>query len=106
MLAAALDVDTPREARLLGTEGSLTLANPWWAGTRLVHRDREGNETVHDLPHRGEGYTHEVEEFGMLIREGRTESAIMPWADSLAVMRTMDALRQEWGVEYPGEIVG
>ena len=104
VLAAALTIETPREARLLGTAGSLTLCHPWWAGTRLVHRDANGTETVHDLPHRGGGYAHEAEAFMALIRAGETDSSVMPWADSLAVMRMMDGLRGRWGVVYPGEI--
>ena len=104
ILSAALTVNTPREAHLLGTAGSLTLAHPWWAGTCLVHRDAAGAETVYDLPHRGRGYAHEAEAFMALIREGKTDSADMPWADSLAVMRVMDRLRREWGVVYPEEV--
>ncbi|MCB1182363.1 Gfo/Idh/MocA family oxidoreductase, partial [bacterium] len=103
VLTAALTVDTPREAHLLGTGGRLTLAHPWWAGTRLVHTDAAGAVHTHDLPHRGGGYTHEAEAFMALIRNGKVESPVMPWDHSLAVLRVMDALRGEWGVRYPGE---
>ncbi|MCS4192134.1 hypothetical protein GGP50_000329 [Salinibacter ruber] len=37
------------------------------------------------------------------LREGRTESPVMPLDESHALLRTMDALRAEWGVAYPQE---
>jgi predicted dehydrogenase len=87
----------------VGTEGSITIARPWWAGTRLTVRTREGGEELLDLPSRGHGYTHEAEAFMDLIRSGRRESTIMPLAESRAVLRTMDAIRARWGLRYPSE---
>ncbi len=103
VLAASLRVDTPREARILGTGGSLTIAFPWWAGSRLVLRPRGGAEEVIDLPGRGGGYAHEAEAFMGAIRAGAGEVPGMPLDESLAILRTMDALRARWGVRYPGE---
>ena len=38
-----------------------------------------------------------------LIRSGKSESEVMPPAESLAVLKTMDALRAQWGLRYPTE---
>jgi len=103
LLAASLRVDTPREARILGTDGSLTLPFPWWAASRLVLRRRGGAEEILDLPGRGAGYAHEAEAFMDAIRAGDAEVAGMPLGESLRILRTMDALRARWGVRYPGE---
>lgn len=37
------------------------------------------------------------------LREGRTESPVMPLDESHALLQTTDALRTEWGVTYPQE---
>lgn len=103
VLSCSLRVDTPREARILGTEGGITLCRPWWGATRLVLQTRAGRDEVIDLPHRGGGYTHEAEAFMALIRSGATESPVMPLDESLAIMGTMDGLRARWGMRYPGE---
>ncbi len=103
VLSCSLRVDTPREARILGTDGSITLCRPWWGATRIELRTRAGRDEVIDLPHRGGGYTHEAEAFMGMIRGGVTESEVMPLDESLAIMRTMDGLRGRWGVRYPGE---
>ncbi len=37
------------------------------------------------------------------VRGGETESPVMPWDEILAIMRTMDELRRQWGLRYPQE---
>ena len=37
------------------------------------------------------------------LRAGKTESEILPLDRTLAVMRTLDAVRAEIGLKYPGE---
>ena len=38
-----------------------------------------------------------------LIRGGQRDSPVMPLGESLAIMRSMDAIRKRWGLRYPGE---
>jgi predicted dehydrogenase len=51
----------------------------------------------------GNGYQFELMEVNRCLRDDRTESATMPMDDSLAVMKTMDALRSQYGLVYPQE---
>ena len=37
------------------------------------------------------------------LRVGRLESEIMPLDESLQIMGTMDELRAQWDLVYPGE---
>ena len=101
--AISLRVDTPREGVIHGTEGRVRIHCPWWGATRLTISRGDGAEDTLEFPVRGNGYVHEAEEFMNLIREGRRDSRIMPLQESLAIMRTMDALRLAWGVKYSGE---
>ena len=103
LLAASLRADTPREANIIGTDGRIRILFPWWAGARITLREGQGEEQPFDLPSRGGGYTHEAEAFMDLIRAGRRDSAVMPLDESLAIMRTMDAIRTQCGVRYPLE---
>jgi predicted dehydrogenase len=52
---------------------------------------------------KGHGYHYEASEAVRCIREGSTESSIMPLDETLAIMKTMDAIRSQWGLKYPGE---
>ncbi|MFK7803297.1 MAG: Gfo/Idh/MocA family protein [Anaerolineae bacterium] len=100
--STAIQLNTPHEAQILGTEGSIHIPSPWWASDRVVLKSGS-KETTFKLPFKGNGYTHEAEELANCVAAGKTQSTVMPLAESLAIMETMDALRQEWGVAYPME---
>jgi predicted dehydrogenase len=61
---------------------------------------------VKAFPFPGNGYQFELLEASRCVRDGLSESNIMPLDDSVAVMRTMDALRAQWGMVYPQEQPG
>ncbi len=46
----------------------------------------------------GNGYGYEIAEAGRCLRAGKLESSIMPLDDTLAIMQTMDAIRQQWQI--------
>jgi predicted dehydrogenase len=54
-------------------------------------------------PYPGNGYQFQIAEVVRCMQAGLTESSVMPHADTLAVMRTMDALRGQWKLVYPTE---
>lgn len=58
---------------------------------------------IKSFPFAGNGYHFELQEVERCLRDGRTESTVMPLDDSLAVMRIMDELRSKWGLIYPQE---
>jgi predicted dehydrogenase len=55
------------------------------------------------LPAQGNGYNYEAAEVMRCLREGKGESPSMPLDETLAIMRTMDQIRAQWGLVYPGE---
>ncbi len=54
-------------------------------------------------PYAGNGYHYQAEELMRCLREGRTESAVMPLDESLALVRLMERARAAWGAEHNGE---
>lgn len=102
-LYASIREQTPNEAAVVGTEGYVRLHPTWWKGGPMTVRvgdvRREEN-----LPVAGNGYQYEADEVCRCLREGRTQSDIMPLDDSLAVLGAMDRLRALWGVRYPMEM--
>lgn len=102
LLTASTRLATPCEARIQGTEGWIRIHSPWHASTRVTMSAEGGAETL-NLPWRGGGYTHEAEAFMDLVRDGDRDSRVMPRAESLSLMRTMDRIRERWGLRYPGE---
>ena len=37
------------------------------------------------------------------VTAGEKESSIMPLSETLSIMKTMDAIRKDWGLVYPQE---
>jgi len=101
---ASLRVDPGRTFTLSGTEGRLHGRRAWWKGAPVVHTSPDGTEeATFARPFEGNGYQFEAAHVMECLRMGRTESPVMPLAESRAFLRTMDALRDAWGVVYPSE---
>jgi predicted dehydrogenase len=103
LLSQAIRTNSPHEALLLGTNGKIRVHSSWWKQTTMtLSVDGRPDEQI-DLPTVGNGYNYEAAEVGRCLRAGRTESDVMPLDETLAIMRTMDELRAQWGLRYPGE---
>jgi predicted dehydrogenase len=103
VISCSLRFFSPQEAHVLGTTGRIRVHKPWWyADTFTLTRAGREDETV-TLPYLGNGYAHEAVEVMDCLRGGRLESSVMPLDESLRIMRTLDAIRAEWGLKYPGE---
>jgi len=102
-LYTAVRTLTPMEATIMGTDGFIRLHTAWWRGSKMTVHVQGQDEQLIDLPPEGNGYNYEAEEVGRCLRANRTESEIMPLDETLAVMRTLDRIRAEWGLTYPME---
>jgi predicted dehydrogenase len=91
--------DTARRASIVGTEGRIELPRNFHCPDRfaLVHDEKPREITV---PVRGNGLGYEAEEVMRCLAAGELESPLVPVADTLAVMRTLDAIRVQIGVDY------
>jgi predicted dehydrogenase len=102
-LSCSMRFNSPQEAHIIGTEGRIRIHRPWWfPGMVTVSRAGKADEIL-ELPYLGNGYTHEAIEVMERLRAGKLESEVMPLEESLRIMRTLDAVRGEWGLKYPGE---
>jgi len=68
----------------------------------LVVGTVRGEEHI-DARYPGGGMQFQIDEVHRSLREGRSESPTMPLADSIAIMGTLDAIREVIGVTYPGD---
>jgi predicted dehydrogenase len=102
LLNAAVSTVTPHEAILSGTDGEIRIHDPWWKPAAITLTRNWQPERI-EIPYLGNGYAHEAIEVMECVRAGRLESAVMPLDETLEIMRTMDALRAQWGLKYPME---
>jgi predicted dehydrogenase len=103
VLSCGIRAAMPHEALVVGTERWARLHAPFWSSQGLTLGKVADEEEVIELPFRENGYEFEAEHVMECLRAGRTESEVMPLAESLATLRVMDALRAEWGLRYPME---
>ena len=95
---------TPTGAVVSGTAGSAQLSGPFFAPGELTVTLLDGRSAGFSHPGaREDGMAFEIAESARRITAGVLESPLMSWADTLSVMGTMDAVRAELGVVYPGE---
>lgn len=100
-LYTAVRTNTPHDARIMGTNGSIQINSPWWKPTALTVSVAGAEPEVVELPYEGNGYNYEAAEVGRCLRAGKLESDHMPLDETLAIMRTLDQIRAEWGLKYP-----
>lgn len=101
-LTTGIRINTPHEAVILGTDGSIKINAPWWNASSLVLNANGKREDV-SVPYEGQGMNYQAQEVQSCLRAGKTESAIMPLGETLSIMQTMDTLRSQWGLKYPME---
>ncbi len=101
-LFCAVRTLTPQGARLDGTEGRITIPD-FWHCTKATLEVYGGATQTFEHTHRVNGYEHEATEVMRCLRAGERESPLMLLDESIAIQRTMDEIRQRWGLRYPGE---
>lgn len=94
----------PNAASIVGTEARIDIDRVWYKPTsfRVVLPDRSVvEEYVSRVEGRGMQYQALAAE--RLIREENIAGDVLPIAESVAIMGTLDEIRAQIGVRYPGE---
>ncbi|GHJ38034.1 Gfo/Idh/MocA family protein [Streptomyces sp. TS71-3] len=102
----ALDASSPVSAVISGDRGRIEIPHGFFHPDRFVlYRDGHDPEehTLDPADGHRSTFRHEAAEVMRCLRAGETESPLVPLEGSLAVMRTLDAIRERIGVVYPGE---
>ncbi|MEV0130831.1 Gfo/Idh/MocA family oxidoreductase [Dactylosporangium sp. NPDC050688] len=100
-LTCSLVGDSSRRATITGTEGRIEVPRDFFhpQGFTIWHGDRA--ETV-DLPFEGAGYHFEAAEVHRCLREGLTESPLVPLTETLDILTVLDVVRVKVGLDYSG----
>ncbi|MDN3020628.1 Gfo/Idh/MocA family oxidoreductase [Streptomyces sp. S.PB5] len=95
---------TATSASVTGSLGRIDVPYGFFFPDRFVlHRDgRDAEEFTAEAGPRG-SLKHEAVEVMRALRAGETESPLVPLDGTLAVMRTLDTIRDRVGVRYPSE---
>jgi predicted dehydrogenase len=91
-------------ASILGTEARIDIDATWYAPTsfRLLDgEDKVIESYVSDVP--GRGMQFQADEIERLVAAGNLAGDILPPDESVAIMQTLDTIRAQIGLRYPGE---
>ena len=107
VLNSSIRTSTRHDAAIYGTRGSIVIPHMFWRPEKIVLTiglaHDQGHEQEISFPLTGNGYNYEAEAVGDCLRNGTLENSIMPLDTTLAHMRIMDSIREQWGLVYPME---
>jgi predicted dehydrogenase len=90
-------------AAVVGAEARVEIDRVWYTPTSWSLVDRGGTVLErHDEPHEGHGLRHQALEVARCLRDRRLESDVMPLDETVSIMRTLDEVRRQIGLTYPG----
>ena len=102
IVSSAVRTTTPHEAFIMGTDGMIHIHSPWWHPSTMTV-NAGGKAEVMEIQFGDNGFEYQAMEAIRCLKENKMESDIMPLDESLAIMRTLDAMRAQWGLKYPME---
>jgi predicted dehydrogenase len=104
LVQCALDIAGPNRAVIVGTEGRIELDTTWYVPTTFTVFDTESRQLEHfDQPVQSRGMQFQAWELERLAAEGSIAGEILPPEQSVTIMETLDEVRRQIGLRYPGE---
>ncbi|MCU1556884.1 MAG: gfo/Idh/MocA family oxidoreductase [Microbacteriaceae bacterium] len=104
VLHTALDTLGPNTAVILGTKGRIEIDSVWYAPTPFTVFDSDGAVIERfEQQVKGRGMQFQAKEAERLIEAGLAEGTILPPSESAQIMETLDEIRRQIGLKYPGE---
>src|SRR4051794_30903577 len=103
ILFSSLEAHTPSGASINGTLARIEIDGDFLAPNNFRVVDRDGAVIRYEQVHHGRGLRHQVTEVGRCLRLGLTESSALPLDETVSTMETLDEVRRQIGLRYPGE---
>lgn len=95
--------NTPIEAFIYGDKGSIKMHSRFHHTERLTMQLNDNTSETFHLPYIGNGYYHEIVEVMDCLKQGKTESDKMSHSMSLALIKTLDNIREDIGLKYKSD---
>ncbi|MBU1368682.1 MAG: Gfo/Idh/MocA family oxidoreductase [Bacteroidetes bacterium] len=95
MLESTFEADTPIEANLYGSKGSIKLHSRFHHSESLTLNQAGKQSEVIKLPYTGHGYYHEIEEVNRCLLAQALESSRLPHGDSLKLIGLIDQIKRQ-----------
>ena len=103
-LYCGFDLHGKGDALISGPLGYITIHQNWWNPAKASIHYLDGRVVELDVPFTAGGLNYEISHFCELIRNGQTESLIIPHDLSRGMMGMLDEARKQVGLRFEGEV--
>lgn len=100
ILETTIESATPTEAYIHGSKGSLKLHSMFHQTEKITISLYGEEEKVLILEYEGNGFLYEIEEVNACLQKGKIESPKLPLKTSLEVIKLIDSIKEEIGLNY------
>ncbi|MFB9683993.1 Gfo/Idh/MocA family protein [Amycolatopsis plumensis] len=90
VLTCTLSAVSPTTASIVGTEARIEIDGPFYAPASFTFIPREGERSRFEYVDAGRGLRHQADDVALRLAAGETESPLMPLAETVSIMTTMD----------------
>lgn len=88
---------------IYGTKGMILIPDNFYRPTEIILKMEGQTSKTYNFPHPGTGFQYEIDHVADCIKKGKLQSDIMPLNESYEILQTMDKIRSQWNLKYPGE---
>ncbi len=100
-LSCSIATHQSLEANIFGESGTIKMSRPFHApDTKIEVIQHLTDRQSINFETEGNGYNYEATEVVKCLQQGKTQSDLMTWQDSLFLMEMLDWVREEAGIEY------
>lgn len=100
-LQSTFEYNTPCEATLFGTKGSIKMHRRFHQSEKVSLLDENRHIVeMYELPYKGNGYVHEIEEVNACVFENKLQSELLNWQFSLDLAEIMETVKKQIGLQY------
>ena len=103
VLVQAFDLNTPNQAVIVGTEGSIKLHPIWIIGSGYTLKLNDGTEKTYNTKAHENGFVYQIMAAHESLDAGKIQCDLMSLDETLAIAETMDTIRAQWNFKYPFE---
>ena len=106
VLTCTLRAKSPTRASIVGTDARIEIDGDFYAPATVTLIPRQGEPMRVPSAHEGRGLRHQADEVARRLAAGDLESPLMPLDETVSIMRTMDTVQAQTGVDSPrsGEV--
>jgi len=102
-LSTTMSVKTSNRATISGELGRIEIDTVFYNPTSIRVVMHDGDITEYPNDYKGHGLREQAQYFSELVQRGDVDSNLLPLAETIEIMESLDEIRKQIGLIYPSE---